>query len=868
MIIVEGVIEDIIFTNEANGYTVCEIVNSKRNVTLVGYMPFINEGETLKVTGTWVTHPDYGQQLKVESFEKIMPDTVEAIEKYLGSGVIKGLGKATAKKIVRKFGVESLNIIMEHPERLSEIKGLSHARALEIGQAMAKQRNFTEIVSFLHKYNISPIYAARIYKAFGENTLEAIRNNPYKLTDEIPAINFKTVDAIAKSLGIEPESRLRICSGVKYVLIKASTNGHIYLPYHELIRHAESLLNVRTESIKNALMSMEFDGMIHIERQYDFAEINNKINDDKTDNKKVKNGSKNGIKSGSNNGNKDQIYVENDTNNNDTNDTDNNEYTDNDETSEKLAPRVYLKDLYDAEISVTRRLVALSNSVILQNVRSKVNRTIKKSLENIIASIEAEHNIILAETQKTAICETLDNGVLVITGGPGTGKTTIIKCIIKLFEKNNCKVALAAPTGRAAKRMTEATGYEARTIHRLLEIGYTDDELEMSFMRTDVNPIDADVIIIDEVSMVDVFLMDSLLKAIKPGARLILVGDVDQLPSVGPGNVLKDIIISNTIKTVRLTEVFRQAEKSLIVVNAHRINRGERPILNDKSKDFFFIERNNPDDIINLIIDLCSRRIPAQYGYDPFKDIQVLTPTRKGIVGVANLNMELQKKLNPKTRSKKEKAFPGYTYREGDKVMQIKNNYNIKWKKILLNEGKNDDRNNDKNCIYSVDDNAGNNRNKGNNGDNDNLDIFDVIDLHEYGEENQNEGEGIFNGDTGVIHHIDFDEEKIRILFDDNRIVDYSFDAFDEIEPAYAITIHKSQGSEFPVVIMPIYPGPPVLMTRNLLYTAITRARDLVIIAGMEGTLYKMVDNARETLRYSGLADKLIKSMQLSTFKL
>lgn len=836
LVTVEGIVEEVIFTNEANGYTVCEIVKGSQRITLVGYMPFINEGETLKAIGSWVVHPDYGRQLKVERYEKILPNTIEAIERYLGTGVIKGIGKVTAKKIVKKFGTEALSIIMENPERLVEIKGISHARAMEIGQAMARQKNFAEIAMFLQKYNISPIYAARIYKAFGENTLQAIRENPYKLTDVIPAMNFKTVDAIARNLGVEPESKLRICSGIKYVLIKASTNGHVYLPYAELIKLSESLLYVSMESIKNAIMSMEFDEIIRIERQLVSSTTDNVGYGIIEADEAVETGQAK-------------------------------------ESEEELFPRVYLRELYDAEISVTRRLVALSNSAILRSVRGKFSRSVEKSLENTIAELEAEQNIILAETQKIAIREALDNGVLVITGGPGTGKTTIIKCIIKLFEKHNFKVALAAPTGRAAKRMTEATGYEAKTIHRLLEIGYTDDELEMVFLRTEVNPIDADVIIIDEVSMVDILLMDNLLKAIKPGARLILVGDVDQLPSVGPGNVLKDIIASNTIKTVRLTEVFRQAEKSLIVVNAHRINKGERPILNERGKDFFFIERKNPEDIIELIIDLCSRRIPAQYGYDPFSDIQVLTPTRKGLVGVANLNIELQKELNPKTKTKKEKEFPGFTYREGDKVMQIKNNYNIKWRKVFLPEGdsekSSDKKNNGRAGVIS-----GKDRRKIAIADldydieNDNIDIFDLMNFREDRKENQDEGEGIFNGDTGVIHEIDYEEEKIRVLFDDNRIVDYSFDAFDEIEPAYAITIHKSQGSEFPVVIMPIYPGPPVLMTRNLLYTAITRARNLVVLVGMENTLYKMVENARETLRYSGLADKLIRSARLSSLRL
>mgnify|MGYP000850257705 CR=1 FL=1 len=830
LITVEGTIEEIIFSNEANGYAVCEITNEKSVITLVGYMPFINEGEILKAKGSWINHPEYGEQLKVESFEKVMPNTVEAIEKYLGTGVIKGIGKATAKKIIKKFGAESLNVILENPEKLSDIKGMSYTRALEIGQALAKQRNFTDIVSFLQEHGISSVYAAKVYKVFGENTLEAIQNNPYRLIDEIPVISFKTVDAIAKSLGIDPESRLRICSGIKYVLIKASVNGHTYLPYSEVIKLGESLLGVDAENVRDTLIFMRFDEVIHIER-YDSVNENNE--------------NSNNMNNSSNMNNMNNSNNMNNINNNFSSDDINSSINCN---NEKLTDRVYLRDLYNAEISVTRRLITLANSVVLSNVRSKIDNTIKKSIEKTMIVLQEEEKIVLAETQKTAIREAINNGVMVITGGPGTGKTTIIKSIIKIFEKNNYKVALAAPTGRAAKRMTEATGYEAKTIHRLLEIGFVGDELEMSFVKTDVNPIDADVIIIDEMSMVDLLLMDSLLKAIKQGSRLILVGDVDQLPSVGPGNVLKDIIASTIIKTVRLTEVFRQAEKSLIVVNAHRINRGDKPILNERSKDFFFIGRNNPNDIISLIMDLCSKRIPAQYGYDPFRDIQILTPTRKGLVGVGNLNIELQRKLNPKSKIRKEKSFPNFTFREGDKVMQIKNNYNIKWEKVSLDEDGNRVKKSIDDTSYDDAYNAS----------------HDNACAGRYEDENDKDGEGVFNGDSGIINQIDHEEEKIRVLFDDNRIVDYYFDAFDEIDPAYAITIHKSQGSEFPVVILPIFPGPPVLMTRNLLYTAITRARDLVIVVGLESTLYHMVDNDKETLRYSGLANKIRLAHDLS----
>ena len=859
LIIVEGTIEGIIFTNESNGYAVCEIAHEKGVVTLVGYMPFISEGEIIKASGLWVTHPDYGEQFKVEYFEKILPNTAEAIEKYLGTGIIKGIGKATARKIVKKFGDNALNVILENPEKLRDIKGMSRAKALEIGQAFAKRKNFTDIVSFLQEYGISPAYAAKVYKIFGENTIEEIRANPYRLADEIPGISFKTTDRIANSLGIDPESRLRICSGLKYVLIRAAVNGHTYLPYDELAKYGENLLGVSAGHISDALVFMRFDGTIYIEKENLRNNFNDNFNNNYND--KFNDSLKSNIRYNAKNNTIDDYAGEHEND------------------AESSDGRVYLSDLHQAELNITRRLTALANSVLLLKIRG-----IDKTLEKTLKDLQQEENIILAETQKTAIKEALGNGALVITGGPGTGKTTIIKSIIKIFERNKFKVALAAPTGRAAKRMTEATGYESKTIHRLLEIGYVGEDNEISFMRTDVNPIDADVIIIDEMSMVDILLMDSLMKAIKPGSRLILVGDVDQLPSVGPGNVLKDIISSGAIRTVRLTEVFRQAEKSLIVVNAHRINRGERPILNEKSKDFFFIPRNNPTDIVNLVLDLCGRRIPSQLGYDPLRDIQVLTPTKKGLVGVGNLNIELQKELNPKNKNRNEKAFPNFTFREGDKVMQIKNNYNIQWEKIQeqkdgsrqeqregsrqeYGDGSSVSHGNYASGNYLFDDNENDDNVLGDGGTGYNQLGNSQFENNETGnnqtENNQaenNGGEGIFNGDTGVIRQIDHDDEKIRVVFDDNRLVEYYFDAFDEIEPAYAITIHKSQGSEFPVVILPIFPGPPVLMTRNLLYTAITRARDLVIVVGLEGTLYQMIDNNRETLRYSGLADKLQKS--------
>lgn len=730
LVTIEGTVEEILFCNEVNGYTVCDLKYEKDIVTAVGYMPFINIGETLKLTGKWVKHPDYGEQLKVELYEKLLPQTVDALEKYLSSGIIKGIGPATAAKIIDRFGEDALTLIQFHPQRLSEIKGISLDKALKIGQAFQEQSELRAVVMFFQKYGISPTFSAKIYKVFGEKTIEEIKANPYKLADEIFGIGFKTADRIAASLGVDPASKYRICSGIKYVLSQAAAVGHTYLCEDKLKEHTSRLLEVDVGNISDALISLVIDKAVYIEK----------------------------------------LDSEN---------------------------RVYLSFFYNAELGVCRRLIELSGV----NFKGGLGE-----LEKRIEEIQAEEGIVLAEMQKTAVREAMDNGVLVITGGPGTGKTTIIKSIIKLLKKEGCEVALAAPTGRAAKRMSEATGFEARTIHRLLEIGYMGTDNELLFFRTESNPIDANVIIIDEMSMVDILLMNHLLKAVAPGTRLILVGDVNQLPSVGAGNVLKDIIASGLIKTVKLTEIFRQAEESMIIVNAHRIHRGEAPCLNCKDKDFFFIPRSNPEGILRTVVELCSKRLPGSFGYDPMRHIQVLTPTRKGPIGVSSLNLELQKVLNPTARNRQEKTYRDFTYREGDRVMQIKNNYNLKWV-----------RENDVNS----------------------------------------EGMGVFNGDSGTIIRIDEEEEKMTVLFEDDKSIDYDFSILDEIEPAYAITIHKSQGSEFPAVILPVFPGPQILLTRNLLYTAITRARSLVVLVGMENTLHEMIENDREALRYSGLGDKL-----------
>lgn len=730
MIEIEGTVEDIIYTNESNGYTVCDVRCGNDSLTVVGYLPFINSGETIKASGKWVSHPDYGEQFKVELYEKVMPKTVDAIEKYLASGIVKGVGPATAAKITAKFGAATLEIINANPLRLSEIKGISLDKASAIGQALNEQKGLRDVVMFLQEYGVTPSVCIKIYKAYAENAVLTIKENPYKLCDDVFGIGFKTADRIAMKLGIDPASRFRIKSGIKYLLSHAASNGHTYLQEDVLRENAGDLLETEVFDIEDALISLIFDKAIVIEKC-----------------------------EGSN--------------------------------------HVYLASFHNAEQSVCKKLLELS--------QTQFNLALD-DFEDKLEKFQREEGIELAEMQRMAIREAMSSGVLVITGGPGTGKTTIIKSIIRLLTGDGHQVTLAAPTGRAAKRMSEATGFEARTIHRLLEIGYTGDDKELSFLRNDANPIEADVIIIDEMSMVDILLMNHLLKAVAAGSRLILAGDADQLPSVGAGCVLEDIIGCSMIKTVRLTEIFRQAGESMIIVNAHRINKGEVPVLNARDKDFFFVSRNGLDSIVRTVVDLCSRRLPETYGFEPMKDIQVLSPTKKSPAGVINLNLELQKALNPADRTKAEKVSRDYILREGDKVMQVRNNYTLRWEK------------------------PGNK----------------LID-----------GTGVFNGDVGMISKINEEAQTIEVLFEDERLVEYDFSILEEIEPAFAVTIHKSQGSEFPVVVIPVFPGPQVLMTRNLLYTAVTRAKKMVVLVGEEASLQSMVENQRETLRNSGLSVKL-----------
>ncbi|MDD4493294.1 MAG: ATP-dependent RecD-like DNA helicase [Eubacteriales bacterium] len=730
---IEGMVESIIFRNESNGYTVCEISTSNGIVTLVGCMPFVNEGEILKAAGNWTSHPDYGEQFKVEGYEKVLPRTKDAIERYLASGVIKGIGPSTAKKIVERFGEDSINVIQYNPEKLSVIKGISDSKAEQIGRIFDEQREMMDVVFFLQKFGLGPSYAAKVYKEYGSRSVELIKNNPYRLADEVFGIGFKIADRIAMNLGLDPSSLYRVCSAMKHVLARSAESGHTYLPREQLAEYTENLLNTEACCIEDALESLQLNKAVYIEK-------------------------------------------------------------------EKIHESVYLTPFYVAEQNSAARLSKLCNCEF---------KDIRTGIEHTIEEVEKEEGIKLAELQLKAVKQAISNGVLVITGGPGTGKTTIIKSLIRIFIKNGLKVELAAPTGRAAKRMAEATGYEARTLHRLLETGFTMEGEGQFFQRTEDNPLEADAVIIDEMSMVDILLFNGLLKALPAGTRLIMVGDSDQLASVGPGNVLKDVILSDVVASVQLTEIFRQSEESKIILNAHMINHGEVPEVTNKDEDFFFIERKNGNQIIQTIMDLCCSRLPSTYGYAPMKDIQVLTPTRKGIVGVNNLNIELQKVLNPAARDKNELQIGGFAFREGDRVMQIRNNYMLRWKKA------------------------------------------------EYGKELW--GDGVFNGDMGFITKIDKEEHMLEVYFDDNRIVEYEFSGLGELEPAFAVTIHKSQGSEFSTVIIPMYPGPPVLLTRNLLYTAITRAREKVVLVGSRQVFQGMIGNVREVLRYSGLKDKLQK---------
>ena len=722
--IYEGSVSDIIFFNESNAYAVFEFYSeSDGEFTCTGNVPYIKAGEFLRISGVWTTHHDYGEQFKVNSFEKLKPSTTGEILTYLSSGVIRGIREVTARKIVNYFGDESLLIIAECPERLAEISGISLNKALQIGEAYNDIRSKEGLILFLHKFGISSTFAIKIYDRFGDDALSMVKENPYLLCDYMRGISFKSADTIAQSMGIAKEDEHRVKSGLKYVLLySAFSGGHTYLPRELLIKLAVKMLDVSDLAAENALVSLLIDHEIYS------AEISGEEG-------------------------------------------------------------IFLHEFYNSERLLAEKLLYLSN--IPQSPAGQVEKEIKK--------IEKSMGISLAEAQKNAVITAVSSGVTVITGGPGTGKTTTIRFIIDVFKEMGKKIALTAPTGRAAKRMSSVTGMESKTIHRLLEIGYSDDNLIREFVRGSDFPIDYDVVIADEVSMIDSLLMAALAQALKPSTKLILVGDSDQLPSVGAGNVLADIVASEKINVIKLQTVFRQAEESMIVVNAHRINNGLYPEYNVKDKDFFFIDVQGAENMAQKVKELVEKRLPKAYNYNPLTDIQVLSPMKKTVSGVINLNKILQETLNAQNGKKGEKQFPSRILREGDKVMQVKNNYDLLWKKTDSSE----------------------------------------------------EGSGVFNGDLGFISSIE--EEGLTVTFDDDKDVYYPNNMLDELELAYAITVHKSQGSEFPVVVMPIFSGAPQLMSRNLFYTAITRATKCVVLVGNRVAAQKMVDNDFEEHRYSSL---------------
>lgn len=725
-----GYVEHIIYRNADNGYTVLNLVSGEEEIACVGIFSAIAEGENIEASGDYTDHPTYGKQFKVESFEEKAPEDEEAIERYLGSGAIRGIGLALAARIVRRFKVDTFRIIEEEPERLAEVKGISERKAMEIADQVNEKRDLRQAMIFLQQYGITMNLAVKVYQQYGQEVYGIIRENPYRLADDIEGVGFRTADEIAVRVGIRMDSDFRIRSGILYVLLQASTEGHTYLPEEELTRRTGQLLEVGEEQI---------------EKQYMDLAIERKII----------------MKQGEN------------------------------------QTQIYAASFYYMEANTATMLKQLNVSYDVPDLE----------IEERVRRIEKQTGMELDEHQMTAVKEAVRNGLLIITGGPGTGKTTTINTIIKYFEMEGLDIFLAAPTGRAAKRMSETTGFEARTIHRMLELNGGVDGAA-GFERNEQNPLETDVVIIDEMSMVDISLMHALLKAVAVGTRLILVGDVNQLPSVGPGSVLRDIIRSHECNVVMLTKIFRQASTSDIIVNAHKINQGEEVTLDNKSMDFFFLKRYDADVIISVVLQLIKQKLPKFVDATPY-DIQVLTPMRKGLLGVERLNGILQRYLNPPSPQKREKEHGDILFREGDKIMQTRNNYQLEWE-IRTKYG------------LSVD-----------------------------------KGTGVFNGDMGIVREINDFAETMTVEFDEGRMVEYPYKLLDELELAYAITIHKSQGSEYPAVVIPLLSGPSMLMNRNLLYTAVTRARKCVTLVGNEVTFAQMVQNTSQQKRYSGLCDRL-----------
>jgi len=725
--ILEGEIYEIIYQNEDNGYTVCDISCNNSLVTACGHMPFIAPGEQVKMTGKWVTHPDYGEQFSVSLIERALPKKVGAILSYLASGIISGVRESTAKKIIAKFGEEALEIIALQPERLAEISGISLNRAKKISESFLIRQDAAQTVIFLQEYGVTPNLALRVHRRFGNKSIDLIKENPYILCDNVDRIGFKTADRIAHSMSLPKNHPGRISGGIKHALLTAALSGHTCLKYDELIGWCTSFLGCETSEITEAVYKLKDDCELIFEDNF-----------------------------------------------------------------------VYLPLYYNMEVTAATRLYELLCTA----------KPLSPTISEDIFNYSQKSSIVLSPMQEEAVRMANNGGVLVITGGPGTGKTTIMKIIMDIFLSHEYKIALCAPTGKAAKRLSESCGMEAKTLHRLLEVEVNDSE-NQRFAKNEYNPIDADVVIVDEMSMVDIVLFGSLLKALKRNTCLIMAGDCDQLPSVGAGNVLRDILSGSAIPAVRLNEVFRQASESRIVTNAHRINSGLMPLENDSKTDFFFMNRT-PDAALETICELCCGRLGKAYGFDSISDIQVLSPSRKGIVGTINLNRVLQSRLNPPSQGKKEKKFGERIFRTGDKVIQTRNNYDMIWS---LPDGEGD-------------------------------------------------GFGIYNGDIGTILDISPKEKSMRILFDDNKLVDYDFSSVEDLEIAYALTVHKSQGSEWSAVIIPVCSFPPMLMTRNLLYTAVTRAKQLVILVGSLSSVNTMVQNDKLFLRYSGLGKRIEEAFE------
>ncbi len=734
-ITITGTVIEVIYFNKENGYSIFDLQTEEQDViTCTGTLPFVTPGEVLTVLGGWHYHPSYGKQLRLTSFVRPEPGCEAEIISFLSSGLIPGVRRATAEKLVARFGADTLQIMADTPERLAEIKGISEKKAFEIGRAYLETKDLEQLIMFMQKHGISTSYAMQLYDLYGSRATERLEGNPYLLCEQLRGVSFRTADTLAKSLGVHPGDENRIRAGLRYTLLySAFSGGHTYLPREVLIPTAAHMLEVDELSAENALVALLAGGFLL-----------------------------------------------------------------RDEVAGQEA--IFLPELYYAEHNVSERLAAMARYT------QEVDLVERQQTEKEIEALETEQGLTLAPMQREAVQTALSACCSVITGGPGTGKTTAIRFLIAAFRRRKKKIALCAPTGRAAKRMSQLSGFEAKTIHRLLEVGYSgEDDMLRSYAKNEDDPLTDDVVIVDEASMADVLLLDALTNALKARAQLILVGDSDQLPPVGAGNVLKDVISSGCVPVVRLSTVFRQAEESMIVTNAHRMNRGEEPLYNQQDKDFFLISAMGADAITARLVDLVQNRLPMAYGYDPMRDIQVISPMKKTAVGVLSLNKALQAALNPPQKGKRERVGAVRTLREGDKVMQTKNNYDLPWES--LTDG--------------------------------------------------TDGAGVYNGDIGMIESVESD--SVSVIFDGERRAVYKLPMLDELELAYAITVHKSQGSEFPAVVMPVFHGVPRLMTRNLIYTAVTRASRLVVLVGQKSAVKTMVDNNFEEKRYSALAEWLMQ---------